>query len=57
MNIKRPYIQGQGPEVVEAPATDVQENTNPAFPPVTVNTPSLTALVRSHFWNCWGAGL
>lgn len=33
MNIKSPYIQGQGPEVVEA-APAVQQNTSPAFPPV-----------------------
>ncbi|AVS68947.1 hypothetical protein C8245_22965 [Paracidovorax avenae] len=33
MNIKSPYIQGQGPEAVEA-ATGVRENTSPAFPPV-----------------------
>ncbi len=33
MNIKSPYIQGQGPEAV-AGAADVRENTSPAFPPV-----------------------
>lgn len=30
MNIKSPYIHGQGPDA----ATDVQANTSPAFPPV-----------------------
>ena len=34
MNIKSPYIQGQGPEVAEEPAPGVRENTSPAFPPV-----------------------
>jgi hypothetical protein len=33
MNIKSPYIQGQGPAAVED-VTGVQENTSPAFPPV-----------------------
>ncbi|MGX5661580.1 portal protein [Diaphorobacter nitroreducens] len=34
MNIKSPYIQGAGPEVVEPAAADVRENTSPTFPPV-----------------------
>jgi hypothetical protein len=34
MNIKSPYIQGQGPEVVADAAPAVRENTSPAFPPV-----------------------
>ncbi|ABM32287.1 hypothetical protein QRO11_15390 [Paracidovorax citrulli] len=33
MNIKSPYIQGQGPAAMED-ATGVRENTSPAFPPV-----------------------
>lgn len=33
MNIKSPYIQGQGPEMVES-GPKVRENTSPAFPPV-----------------------
>lgn len=34
MNIKSPYIQGAGPEVVEPAAAEVRENTSPTFPPV-----------------------
>ena len=34
MNIKSPYIQGQGPEVVGEAVPAVRENTSPAFPPV-----------------------
>jgi len=40
MNIKSPYIQGQGPEVVAEPGggagegMDVRQNTSPQFPPV-----------------------
>ncbi len=34
MNIKSPYIQGEGPEVVEPAAAEVRENTSPTFPPV-----------------------
>ena len=35
MNIKSPYIQGQGPEgIAEEPATTVPQNTSPGFPPI-----------------------
>lgn len=34
MNIKSPYIQGQGPEVVAPAMPPVRENTSPAFPPI-----------------------
>lgn len=34
MNIKSPYLQGQGPQQVAVAAPPVRENTSPAFPPV-----------------------
>ena len=43
MNIKSPYIQGQGPEgapqAEEATTTEVRQNTSPGFPPVPQDAP------------------
>ncbi|MBB6559592.1 hypothetical protein HNP48_002259 [Acidovorax soli] len=44
MNIKSPYIQGEGPELEaeagEGAATEVRQNTSPQFPPVPQDGPS-----------------
>lgn len=43
MNIKSPYIQGQGPEgalqAEEATTNEVRQNTSPGFPPVPQDAP------------------
>lgn len=42
MNIKSPYIQGQGPAAAEAEAEEapVRRNTSPTYPPVPAEAPT-----------------